>query len=395
MPSLRLKEGRDRSVRRRHPWVFQSAIDRVEGDPSPGATVEILSAHNEWLARASFSPPSLIRARIWTWDETEQVGPDLIARRWHSALAARERWIQPGQVDAFREVNAESDGLPGIIVDRYGPYRVVQITTAGAEVWRTSLVELLASQGGIQGVYERSDVDVREREGLEPRTGILAGDVPSGQVEIQEYGLRFGADLREGQKTGFYLDQRENRRLLRSLVEGADVLDCFAYTGGFSVAALSGSAGHVLAVESSAQALGIAEENLARNGLAREHWEGRQADVFEELRHLRDRGQSFDAVILDPPRFAPTSAQVDRAARGYKDINLLAFKLIRPGGLLITFSCSGGVEAALFQKIVAAAALDAGVEAKIQNWLGQPADHPVAIAFPEGRYLKGLVCRVG
>ncbi|MEX0788760.1 MAG: class I SAM-dependent rRNA methyltransferase, partial [Anaerolineales bacterium] len=267
--------------------------------------------------------------------------------------------------------------------------------TAGAEAWRDRLVELIASEDGIQGVYERSDVDVREREGLETRTGILAGEGPPDLVEIQEYGLRFGADLRAGQKTGFYLDQRENRRLLPSLVHGADVLDCFAYTGGFSVAALSGGAGHVLAVESSGQALAIAKENLARNGHAQDHWEGRQADVFEELRRLRDRGQSFDVVILDPPRFAPTSAQVDRAARGYKDINLLAFKLLRTGGLLVTFSCSGGVEPALFQKIVAAAALDAGVEARIQNWLGQPADHPVAMAFPEGRYLKGLVCRVG
>lgn len=395
MPIIHLKAGRDRSVRRRHPWIFSGAVASVEGDPHPGETVEVLSDGGEWLARAAISPSSQIRARIWTWDQADEVGPDLLGRRWRAALGARRAWVAEGEVTAFREIYAESDGLPGVIVDRYGPYRVIQLLTAGAEAWRGELCERAAADPGILGVYERSDADVRELEGLAPRSGAVSGDIPPGTVEIAENGLRFQVDLRRGQKTGFYLDQRDHRRLVGELAAGAEVLDCFAYTGAFSIAALRRGAIGVLAVDSSQPALDLAEINLRLNGLPEDRWQAQRGDAFEELRRLRDGRRSFDLIILDPPRFAATSAHANRAARAYKDINLLAFKLLRPGGRLVTFSCSSGVGPDLFQKIVAGAALDAGVEASIQAWLGQPADHPVGIHFPEGRYLKGLVCQVG
>ena len=395
MPVLRLKAGRDRSVRRRHPWIFSGAVASMEGDVQPGETVEVLSDGGEWLARAAISPSSQIRARIWTWNRADEVGPDLLRRRWQAAREARLPWLTGGEATAFREIHGESDGLPGVIVDRYGAYRVIQLLTAGAEAWRGELLELAAADPDILGVYERSDADVRELEGLAPRSGVASGDVPPEPVEIVEHGLRFQVDLRRGQKTGFYLDQRENRRLVGELAAGAEVLDCFAYTGGFSVAVLHRGAVGVRALDSSEPALALAAANVRLNRLPEDRWRAQQGDAFEELRRLRDARQSYDLIILDPPRFAATPAHAGRAARAYKDINLLAFKLLRPGGRLATFSCSSGVGPELFQKIVAGAALDAGVDASIQAWLGQPADHPVGIYFPESRYLKGLVCRVG
>jgi 23S rRNA (cytosine1962-C5)-methyltransferase len=290
-------------------------------------------------------------------------------------------------------VHAESDGLPGLIVDRYADFRVVQVLSAGVERWRDALVDALTAHGEVQGVYERSDVSVRELEGLEQRTGLMWGAEPPPRVRIEECGVSFWVDVRGGQKTGFYLDQRENRSRLTQGMAGKDVLNAFAYTGGFTVAALKGGAASVLSLDSSAEALELARENVALNGLPTDRCAWTVGDAFAELRKLRDRAATFDVVVLDPPRFAATAAQAERAARGYKDINLLAFKLLRPGGTLYSFSCSRGVSADLFEKIVAGAATDAGVDAVIEGWLGQPADHPVSLSFPEGRYLKGLVCR--
>jgi 23S rRNA (cytosine1962-C5)-methyltransferase len=293
--------------------------------------------------------------------------------------------------NAYRLVYAESDGLPGLIVDRYGDMLVLQSLTAGCERWKEPLADILLEETGLSAIYERSDADVRALEGLPERTGLLRGNPPEKTV-ITEYGLRFTVDLCTGHKTGFYLDQRQNRLRVRALAQGRDVLDCFCYTGGFTVNALAGGARSVVAVDSSALALALGRENLSINGLKAEAVEWRAEDVFQDLRKFRDEGRSFDMIILDPPKFAPTAAQAEKASRGYKDINLLAFKLLRPGGLLVTFSCSGGIEAALFQKIVASAALDAGVEAQIVEHLSQGPDHPVALNFPEGAYLKGLVC---
>ncbi len=394
MAEIQLKPQRERSLLKRHPWVYSGAVAEVRGRPESGETVEVLSHAGEWLARAAYSPESQIRARVWTWQPDEVVDEAFLARRLQSALASRADLAGEPAVSAYREVYAESDGLPGLIVDRYNDLRVIQVLTAGAERWRQALVGLLATTGPCSGVFERSDVPARQLEGLAPRVGPAWGPAPEDLLVILEHGLRYRVDVVKGHKTGFYLDQRENRRLLRSGVAGASLLNCFAYTGGFTLGALAGGAEHVLSIDDSGAALEIAAENVELNGLPAERCAWLEGDAFVELRRLRDRGMAFDVIVLDPPRFAATAAQADRAARGYKDINLLALKLLRPGGVLYTFSCSGGVTPELFQKIVAGAALDAGVEASIVGWLGQPADHPVALNFPEGRYLKGLVCRV-
>ena len=391
--SIRLKPGRERSVLQRHPWLFSGAIAALDGSPGMGETVDLLDARGQWLARGAFSPDSQIRVRLWTWDHAESIDEAFFARRLDQSIRRRRPLLASGETNACREVHAESDGLPGVIVDRYASFRAVQLLSAGSERWRPAIVEALAARGDVDGIYERSDVSVRELEGLPPRTGRLWGEEPPHLVEIREDGVRYHVDIRTGQKTGFYLDQREHRQLLRRGLGEAEVLNAFAYTGGFTVAALEGGARSVLSIDSSAEALDVARANVVLNGLSAEACQWTVADAFTELRRLRDRAARFDVIVLDPPRFAATAAQADRAARGYKDINLLAFKLLRPGGRLFTFSCSGGISPELFEKIVAGAALDAQVQVAILQWLGQPADHPVVLSFPEGRYLKGLVCQ--
>lgn len=394
MRQIRLKSGRERSVLRRHPWIFSGAIEEVFGEPGIGETVEVLSHDNEWLARAAYSPESQIRARIWTWDQDEPIDADFFRRRLDRSIGARHHLARNLEVTAYREVHAESDGLPGVILDRYNEIYVLQLLSAGAEQWREVIVAYLKQREDCAGIFERSDVDVRQLEGLPSRRGHLSGEEPSEPLIISEYELRYKVDIHLGQKTGFYLDQRENRRLIRHWIQGGEVLDCFAYTGGFTVSALATGASHVLSIDTSASALELASENVRLNDLPLDQCEWIEGDVFDELRKLRDHRRTFDAIILDPPRFARRKSHIQRASRGYKDINLLAFKLLRPGGFLFTYSCSGAVDMGLFQKIVAGAALDAGVEAVIVSWLSQPSDHPVSLNFPEGRYLKGLVCRV-
>ena len=394
MHELRLKPGRERSVFRRHPWIFSGAIARVDGQPESGDTVEITDHNGEWLARAAYSPHSQIRARIWTWDHDQAIDADLFQRRLLQAREARNSLADDQSTNAYREVHAESDGIPGLIVDRYNQIRVVQILSAGVERWREVILDAIQQFDECQGIYERSDVEVRQLEGMQPRTGHIWGSEPGDRLVISEHGLGYYVDIPRGQKTGFYLDQRENRRLFRDNLGGGEVLNCFSYTGGFTVAALSAGVDHVLSIDTSSSALELAVENVQLNELPVDRCEWMEGDVFAELRRLRDRGRRFDAIVLDPPRFAGTVAHVESASRGYKDINLLAFKLLKPGGLLFTFSCSNAVGVELFQKIVAGAALDAGVSATIVGWLGQPADHPVGLNFPEGRYLKGLICRV-
>jgi 23S rRNA (cytosine1962-C5)-methyltransferase len=407
MPTLTLKPGREKSLLRRHPWVFSGAVERVEGDPRSGETIDVLDAKGHFVARAAYSPSSQIRARVWSFDPLEQVDAAFFRRRIQTALAHRatlgfspsltgrglgvRAGEGPGEGSACRLIHAESDQIPGLIVDRYGDVLVLQSLTAGCEFWRETLADLLLEETGASAIYERSDADVRELEGLAPRVGPLRGTSPE-RVTITEYGLRFIVDIAHGHKTGFYLDQRRNRQRVGQLAGGRDVLNCFCYTGGFTVHALAGGANSVLSIDSSAEALALGRENVAINDLPAEKAEWLEGDVFQLLRKLRDQARSFDMIILDPPKFAATAAQAERAARGYKDINLLAFKLLRPGGILVTFSCSGGVDADLFQKIVAGAALDAGVDASIVEHLSQGGDHPVSLHFPEGAYLKGLIC---
>ena len=388
--SITLKPGREKSLLRRHPWIFSGAVQSVDNEPAPGGTVDLLSFKGDFLARAAYSPTSQIRARVWTFND-EPINADFFCKKIRAAIEMRRRSKVEGQSDAVRLIHAESDGLPGLIVDRYGDVLVLQSLTAGSEFWKETFANILVEETGIKNIYERSDADVRELEGLQPIVGPLRGTPPD-QIIITEHALRYTVSLTSGHKTGFYLDQRANRLRVRELAKDRDVLDCFCYTGGFTVNALAGGAKSVVSVDASAGALGLGRENASLNGQQAERQEWIEGDVFQLLRKFRDEGRSFDMVILDPPKFAPTSAQAEKAARGYKDINLLAFKLLRAGGILVTFSCSGGVDAALFQKIVASAALDAGVDAAIVEHLSQAADHPIALNFPEGAYLKGLVC---
>ena len=391
-PTLSLKPEREKSLLRRHPWVFAGAVAGVKGNPATGDTIAIRSAGGKFLARAAYSPQSQIIARVWTWDESTAVDDALFHHRIEKAIAGRASL--EATASALRWVNAESDGLPGVIVDRYGEFAVCQFLSAGAEKWKETVARTVAAQPGITGVFERSDVDVREKEGLPPVTGILAGSPPPDRIEIQEGACRFAVDVYRGHKTGFYLDQRDNRALAASFAGGREVLNCFAYTGGFGVWALKGGAAGVTNIDTSAPALELAQRNIELNGLDSSKVENVAGDVFHVLRQYRDRGRQFDLIILDPPKFAESRSQIEGATRGYKDINLLAFKLLRPGGVLFTFSCSGLIEPELFQKVVAGAALDSGREAQIIGRLTQAGDHPVALNFPEGEYLKGLVCRV-
>ena len=393
MAAVILKPGREKSLLRRHPWIFSGAVQHVDEEPASGETMDLLSSDRQFLARAAYSPSSQIRARVWTFEE-EPVDVEFFRRRIRSAIEARRKLGVEAHADAYRLVYAESDGLPGLIVDRYGDVLVLQSLTAGSEFWKETLADLLLEETGLTTIYERSDADVRELEGLEAKTGLLRGSISTQSVQfsIVEHGMRYLVNLQHGHKTGSYLDQRENRLRVRELAKDKEVLDCFCYTGGFTVNALAGGAKSVLSVDSSADALVLCQENIALNHLDESRQTALEGDIFQLLRRFRDENRSFDMIILDPPKFAPTAAQAERAARGYKDINLLAFKLLRPGGTLVTFSCSGGIDAGLFQKIVAGAALDAGVEAQIVEHLFQGGDHPVSLHFPEGAYLKGLVC---
>ncbi|HUX75506.1 MAG TPA: class I SAM-dependent rRNA methyltransferase [Anaerolineae bacterium] len=390
-----LKRNRAKPVLQRHPWVFSGAIQRVEGDVADGDVVDVRDVGGNWLARGTLNRRSQIVVRLLTWRQDEPVDLAFWQRRLERAIAARQALADDLTTTAHRLVHAESDYLPGLIVDRYGEWLVVQFLTLGVERWKELLVDLLVTLvDGVRGVYERSDVDVRAKEGLPQRTGPLWGEEPPELVEVLENGHRFLVDVRQGHKTGFYLDQRENRARLPAFCDGAEVLDVFAYTGGFGVYAMGGGASQVTLVESSAPALDLARRNLVLNGLDRRGAEYVEGDVFSVLRGYRAQGRRFDVAVLDPPKFAHSERDVERAARAYKDVDLLAFRLLRPGGVLFTCSCSGAVSADLFQKIVFGAAVDAERDAQIVGYLAQGADHPVALTFPQGAYLKGLICRV-
>jgi len=399
MGEVILKPGREKSVLKRHPWVFSGAIERVLGDPEMGDTVLVCDSRRQPLAQGAYSPSSNIRLRVWTWNVDEAIDRSFFKSRLEEAISMRQhlRQMENGQgtlSDAYRLVHAESDGIPGLIVDRYADLLVLQCLSTGAERWRQTIADLLLELTDAVNIYERSDADVRELEGLESRVGSLRGEEPAERLQIVEGALSFWVDYRRGHKTGFYLDQRQNRRRVGQLAHQRDVLDGFSYSGGFALSALKGGARSVMAVESSSEAVALAKDNLALNRLPEDRLEWVVDDVFSALRKLRDRNKRFDLIVLDPPKFAPTAAQAERASRAYKDINLLAFKLLRPGGLLVTFSCSGGISAEFFQKIIFGAALDAGVEAQIAERLFQGFDHPVALNFPEGAYLKGLILHV-
>jgi 23S rRNA (cytosine1962-C5)-methyltransferase len=389
-----LKESGPKSVQRRHPWVFSGKVGRVEGAPENGQTVLVKDRTGNDLGLAAWSPSSQIRLRFWTFDSGQAVDPAFFRYRLAAAADLRKALPEYSNAEALRLVHGETDGLPGVVVDRYGDYLVVQLMTAGAEYHREIIFDALEEQFQPRGIFERSDLSVRKKEGLKQRSGCARGEEPPELVQFTEDGRVCFADLRNGHKTGFYLDQRLNRQIVQNYSSGRRVLNCFSYTGTFSIAALKGGAEQVVSVDSSQNALEMARQISDLNHIPREKHTLINADVFTQLREWRDANEQFDLIILDPPKFAETRAQVSRAARAYKDINLLAFKLLRPGGLLFTFSCSAGMDAPLFQKIVADAALDAGRNGRILRQMSQAPDHPVGLNFPEGFYLKGLVAGV-
>ncbi|MGZ5187108.1 MAG: class I SAM-dependent rRNA methyltransferase [Caldimonas sp.] len=393
MKTIWIRPGKERSLLRRHPWVFEGSV--AGGKADPGETVRLEGSDGRFLAWAAFSAASLIRVRVWSFDEAERIDAAFFVRRVAAAVAVRAR--MPIASDAMRLVHGEADGLPGLVVDRYGDTLSAQFLSAGAERWKAVIADALLAATGLARLYERSDTSARQREGLAPASGWLRGGA-DGQattaVTIREHEWRLELDVASGHKTGFYLDQRDNRKLFAEIVRhyGFErVLNCYCYTGGFSVAALAGGAAHVTGVDSSAPALERAVANVALNGFDAARHEVLDADVNQTLRAMLEAGRSFDAIVLDPPKLAPTASHAERAARAYKDINRLAFMLLRPGGALFTFSCSGGISADLFHKIVAGAGLDAGVDGLIYARLGAAPDHPPTVTFPEGEYLKGLV----
>jgi len=388
MKTITLRHGRERSLQRRHPWVFESSI--ASGKADAGETVRVHCADGAFLAWAAYSPNSQIRLRAWSFDEAERIDPAFFERRIARALAWRARL--PIASDGLRLIHGESDDLPGLIVDRYADTLSVQFLASGVERWKATIADALMAATGLARLYERSDSGSRGLEGLEPAAGWLRGGGAT-EVTIREHGWQLTLDVAEGHKTGFYLDQRDNRQRFADIVRqfGCQrVLNCYCYTGGFSVAALAGGAAHVTSVDSSAPALARATAHVALNGFDPARHEVLDADVNRHLRAALERGERFDAIVLDPPKFAPTAAHAERAARAYKDINRLALMLLAPGGVLFTFSCSAGINADLFHKIVAGAAMDAGVDAAILHRLHEPADHPSTLLFPEGHYLKGL-----
>lgn len=389
-----LAKGREKSLLRRHPWIFSGAIERVEGKPLSGETLDVFDKGGNWLARAAWSADSQIRGRVWTFDRDEQIDQDFFVRRlqqaqqWRNVVAARD------DLTGYRLVAGESDGLPGITIDRYDNFLVLQLLSSGAEFQRLNLMNALRECYPECNIYERSDVAVRKKEGLKQVTGLLHGEEPPKLLPIRENGVQILVDIKEGHKTGFYLDQRESRLAASRYVNGKKVLNCFCYTGAFGLFALKGNCKQVVNVDVSQPALDIARQNAELNGFDMSRAEFVRADVFKLLREYREQGEKFDVIIMDPPKFIENKGQLAGGCRGYKDINMLAMQLLNPGGTLLTYSCSGLMESGLFQKILADAALDAKREVQFVEQFTQAADHPVLSTYPEGLYLKGFACRV-
>ena len=388
-----LQEGREKSLKRHHPWVFDGAVANLKGRCRSGDTVDVVAADGSWLGRGAYSPASQIRVRIWTFDQQEVIDNAFFLRRIEQAWQLRQRLMQQANTNACRLIAAESDGLPGVTIDLYNNLAVLQLLSAGADKHRSKIVWALQKLLPDVAIFERSDVDVRSKEGLEPLIQPLHGDIPD-EVEIVEHGVKILVNPHTGHKTGFYLDQRENRLAASRYADQASVLNCFSYTGTFACYALNGGASHVTNVDVSQPALDMASRHIELNGFAPEQCSQVKGDVFEVLRNYHSQQQQFDMVILDPPKFVDSKASLKRACRGYKDINMYGIHAVKPGGILLTFSCSGLMEQSLFQKIVADAALDAGRRVQIVEHLSQAPDHPVGLNYPEGYYLKGLVCVV-
>lgn len=393
MSSITLKIERDKSMLRRHPWIFEGAIEKTEGRMHSGDTVDVLASDGTWLAKAAFSPESQIRARVWSFTKSEAIDNVFFKRKLEQALARKQEILKKHNTNAFRLIAAEADGLPGITIDVYVNVVVVQLLSAGAEKHRGKILWAILQLFPDAVVHERSDVDVRKKEGLTPLVQTLHGELPE-SVIIEENGVKIYVDLINGHKTGFYLDQRENRRIAASYCAGKTVLNCFSFTGTFGLYALASGATQVINVDASESALALSSKNVEINGLDASKVTHLKKDVFQLLRDYKEAGTTFDVIVLDPPKFVDSKHNLNKASRGYKDINRLALSLLNENGTLLTFSCSGLMPQDLFQKIVADAALDAQRDVYFVQRLAQSEDHPVSGNFPEGYYLKGLVCKV-
>ncbi|EHZ2847304.1 class I SAM-dependent methyltransferase [Vibrio vulnificus] len=393
--AIYLVKGREKSVVRRHPWIFSRGIDRVEGNPQLGETVDVYGHDGKWLAKAAYSPESQIRARVWSF-EKQDINKTFFVKRIQDAQLLREDVIERDGLTGYRLIAAESDGMPGVTIDRYQNFFVCQLLSAGAEHQKKNIVDALIEVFPDCNVYERSDVSVRKKEGLQETTGVLHGEMPPKSVVIEENGVKISVDIVGGHKTGFYLDQRDSRQQAMKYVKDKEVLNCFSYTGGFGLYALKGGAKRVINADVSQPALDTAKFNAELNtfDISKKRAVFLNADVFKLLREYRDQGTKFDVVIMDPPKFAESKAQLNGACRGYKDINMLAMQILNPGGTLLTYSCSGLMDQVLFQKIIADAAVDAGRSVKFVERFEQAADHPTDTAYPEGFYLKGFACKV-
>lgn len=394
MITVKLKKNRQKSLERKHPWVFSGAIDQIKEMPRNGETVKVISSDGKFLGWAAYSTKSQISLRIWSFKETEIINSTFFKEKILQSIELRKQILDISNTNVYRLINAESDSLPGMIVDKYNDFIVCQFLSAGAEFWKQEIVNELSALLNPSGIYERSDVEVREKEGLDPVSGILFGEAPPDFVEIIENGIKFFVDIKNGHKTGFYIDQRDNRKLIENYSSEKEILNCFSYTGGFSAYAIKGGAVKITNVDSSLDALSLAEKNLLLNSIDSSKYENVVDDVFKYLRKLRDANKHFDIIILDPPKFAESASQVEKAGRGYKDINLLAIKLLNTNGLLVTFSCSGHITTDLFTKIISDAALDSGKTVHIIKHLTQSSDHTMLTSFPESLYLKGLICKV-
>ncbi|HFI9566549.1 TPA: 23S rRNA (cytosine(1962)-C(5))-methyltransferase RlmI [Yersinia enterocolitica] len=391
---LFLARGREKSLLRRHPWIFSGAVQRLEGNASAGETIDILDSQGKWLARAAYSPESQIVARVWTFQQDEVIDSEFFVRRLQQAQSWRDWLAQRDGLNGYRLIAGESDGLPGITIDRFQNFLVLQLLSAGAEHQRAALVSALQQCYPECSIYDRSDVSVRKKEGLELTQGTVWGEMPPALLPITEHGMKLLVDIQHGHKTGFYLDQRDSRLAVRNYADGRRVLNCFSYTGAFAVAALMGNCQQVISVDTSQSVLDIAKQNIELNQLDLSKAEFIRDDVFQLLRNYRAQGEKFDMIIMDPPKFVENKSQLASACRGYKDINMLAIQLLRPGGILLSFSCSGLMPTDLFQKILADAALDAGHDIQFIEQFRQAADHPVIATYPEGLYLKGFACRI-
>lgn len=391
---LFLAKGREKSLLRRHPWVFSGAVTRVEGNAASGETIDVCDFQGKWLARAAFSPQSQIRARVWTFDQQEAVDRDFFINRLQTAQQWRTWLAERDDLTGYRLIAGESDGMPGITIDRFQNFIVLQLLSAGAEYQRANLLAALQHCYPECSIYDRSDVAVRKKEGLPLAQGLVLGDEPPALLPIREHGMQILVDIKEGHKTGFYLDQRDSRLAARRFSANAKVLNCFSYTGAFAVSALMGGCEHVISVDTSQAALDVACQNVELNQLDLSKAEFVRDDVFQLLRKYRDEGRKFDLIIMDPPKFVENKSQLAGACRGYKDINMLAMNLLNSGGILLSFSCSGLMPIELFQKILADAAIDAGRDVQFIEQYRQAADHPVIASYPEGLYLKGFACRV-